>query len=413
MNELQTSSDWKYRHRWATPTLVEHLESFPVVVISGMRQTGKSTLLRHEEPFRGYDSFDLDDMETRRRFRQDPGLPWVGRERVIVDEVHQVPELLPALKAHVDRHPGFRAVLSGSANLLMMRDVSESLAGRAVYLDLMPFGVGEWLEMPGPSILEDLLSGRAPSAQPSVVRESAPEIARGLLPPARLHPRPEVWWDAYVRTYLERDLRDLSHVSSLPDFRRLMELLALHSGQVQKETELARHLAISQPTVHRWTNLLEISNVLIRIPVFAVNRGKRLTKRPKGYLADPGLASFLCGLYSADKVEQSREYGALFETLVLHHLRLLASRMSPPARVFHWRTSDGKEVDFVVTHGRRSLAIECKATARPRESHAKHLRLFKRLHPECSVGVVIHAGSQAEPLGRGLFTLPWTTLAGF
>ncbi len=377
-----------------------------------MRQTGKSTLLRHERPFAAFDSFDLDDMETRRRFQQDPGLPWEGRERVIVDEVHQVPELLPALKAHVDRNPAFRAVLSGSANLLMMRDVSESLAGRAVYLDLMPFGVGEWREAPAPSILEDLLSGSGPSHIPATPGDPAADIARGLLPPARLHPHPGVWWDAYVRTYLERDLRDLSNVSSLPDFRRLMELLALHCGQVQKETEFARRLAISQPTVHRWINLLETSNVLVRVPAFAVNRGKRLTKRPKAYLADPGLASFLSGLYSADEVEQSREYGALFETLVLHHLRLLASLMSPPARVFHWRTSDGKEVDFVVTHGRRSLAIECKATTRPRESHARHLRLFRNLHPECAAGVVIHAGSQAEPIGRGLFALPWTVLAG-
>lgn len=383
-----------------------------MVVISGMRQTGKTTLLRHEQPFADFDSHDLDDMETRRRFQQDPGLPWAGRERVIVDEVHQVPALLPALKAHVDRHPDFRAVLSGSANLLMMRDISESLAGRAAYVDLTPFSVGEWRERPAPSILEDLLSGSGPADHPETQRAPAPDIARGLLPPALLHSQPEVWWDAYVRTYLERDLRDLSSVSSLPDFRRLMELLALHGGHVQMETELARRLAISQPTVHRWANLLETSHVLVRVPAFAVNRGKRLTKRPKGYLADPGLAAFLCGLYTADDVENSREYGALFETLVLHHLRLLASLMSPPARIFHWRTSDGKEVDFVVTHGRRSVAIECKATVRPREAHARHLRLFRDLHPDCAVGVVIHAGADTETLGNGLLALPWTALTG-
>lgn len=377
-----------------------------------MRQTGKSTLLRHAEPFREFDAFDLDDMETRRRFIEDPGLPWEGRERVIVDEVHQVPELLPALKAHVDRHPGFRAVLSGSANLLLMRDVSESLAGRAVYLDLAPFAVGEWLEKPEPRILESLLSGTAPAEEPSAARNPDLDIHRGLLPPARLHPNPEIWWDAYVRTYLERDLRDLSNVSSLPDFRRLMELLALHSGQVHKDTEFARRLAISQPTVHRWTNLLETSNVLVRIPVYSANRGKRLTKRPKAFLADPGLASFLCGLYSADEVHDSRERGSLFETLVLHHLRLLASLMSPPARVFHWRTSDGKEVDFVIAHGRRLVAIECKATTRPREADARHLRLFMSLHPECAAGIVVHAGHTTQTLGRGLYAVPWTALAG-
>ena len=412
MNRLQTDAEWIYHPRWATRLLVERLESFPVVVVSGLRQAGKSTLLEHAEPFSDFDSFDLDDMETRRRFQRDPDLPWVDRERVIVDEVHQVPDLLPALKAHVDRHPNFRAVLSGSANLLMMRDVSESLAGRAAYLDLGPSSVGEWQEAPEPTLLDDLLSGSIPTDSPGKPRNPAPDIARGLLPPARLHPHPEIWWDAYVRTYLERDLRDLSAVSSLPEFRRLMELLALHGGQVQKDTEFARRLAISQPTVHRWTNLLETSHVLARIPAFAVNRGKRLTKRPKGYLADPGLAAFLCGLYSADDVEHSREYGALFETLVLHHLRVLASLMSPPARVFHWRTSDGKEVDFVVTHGRRSVAIECKATIRPREHHAAHLQLFRSLHPECAAGIVIHTGRHTEALGNGIVALPWTALAG-
>ena len=412
MNGLQSSGEWKFRARWATASLTERLAAFPVVVVSGMRQTGKSTLLRHETPFAEYDTFDLDDMEVRRRFQQDPGLPWLDRDRVIIDEVHQVPALLPALKAHVDRHPGFRAVLSGSANLLMMRDVSESLAGRAAYLDLAGFAPGEWEEHPRPRILEDLLSGSLPDEAPDTARPPTPDIARGLLPPALLQPNPTVWWDAYVRTYLERDLRDLSVVSSLPDFRRLMELMALHGAQIFNETELARRLGISQPTVHRWANLLETSHVLVRIPAYAVNRGKRLTKRPKAFLADPGLAAFLCGLYSADDVEGSREYGALFETLVLHNLRLLASLMTPPARVFHWRTSDGKEVDFVITHGRRSVAIECKTTNRPREAQAKHLRLFRELHPECAAGVLIHTGTKVEKLGQDLAAVPWTVLAG-
>ena len=412
MNENQTQRKWKYRNRWATRLLAERIDQFPVAVVTGVRQAGKSTLLRNEEPFRSFMAFDLDDLETRRRFRLDPSLPWVGQQRVFVDEVHQVPELLPSLKAHVDQNPGFRAILSGSANLLMLKDVSESLAGRAAYLDLLPFAVGEWEEGTRPLVMEKLLLGEVATGAAQIARQPADEIARGLLPPARIHRQPEVWWDAYVRTYLERDLRGLSNVSSLPDYRRLMEMLALNSGQVLRETEISRRLAISQPTVHRWANLLEISHILVRVPAYATNRGKRLTKRPKIYMADPGLAAFLCGLYSADDVVNSREYGALFENLVLHHLRVLASMMSPAARVFHWRTSDGKEVDFIVTHGRRMLAIECKATTRPRAGHAKHLRLFKSLHPECAFGVVVHTGNQIEQLGDDIVALPWTVLAG-
>ena len=383
-----------------------------MTVVTGVRQAGKSTLLRHEEPFASSDIYDLDDMETRRRFQLDPSLPWADSALVVVDEVHQVPELLPALKSHVDRHPGFRAVLSGSANLLLFKDISESLAGRAAYLDLLPFGAGEWADDAEPELLSQLLDGTTPAIGSAATRDAAEEIARGFLPRARTHAQPEVWWDAYVRTYLERDLRDLSGVSSLPDFRRLMELLALRTGQVMRETELSRRLAVSQPTVHRWANLLEVSNLLVRVPAFAVNRGKRLTKRAKLYLADPGLAAFLCGLYSGEEVGSSRELGALFENLVFHHLRLLASLASPAARVCHWRTSDGKEVDFVVTHGRRMLAVECKASSTPRASHARHLRLFKRLHPECALGLVVHTGDRIEHLGDGIIALPWTALAG-
>jgi uncharacterized protein len=412
VNGLQNQCEWKYRSRWSAALLAERVEAFPVVVLSGMRQAGKSTLLARENPFSEFESFDLDDMETRRRFARDPGLPWASGERVIVDEVHQVPELLPALKSKVDRDPRFRALLSGSANLLLMRDVSESLAGRAAYLDLWSFAVGEWEEAPMPAILDRLLSGSLPGSADVPGRAPALEIARGLLPPARLHARPDVWWDAYVRTYLERDLRDLSSLSSLPDFRRFMEMMALRVGQVVNETELSSRLAVSQPTVHRWANVLETSHVLVRVPAYAVNRGKRLTKRPKCYLADPGLSAFLIGLYSADDVATSREYGVLFENLVLHHLRILASLLSPPARVFHWRTSDAKEVDFVVTHGRRSVAVECKATSRPQEAHARHLRLFRRLHPECAAGVVIHCGDRVEHLGEGIVAIPWTMLAG-
>jgi hypothetical protein len=413
MNDLQTNPEWSFKNRWVGSLLQSRIQQFPAVIVTGPRQVGKSTLLRHQQPFRSMQHFDLDDMELRRRVELDPTLPWHASNRIIIDEVHRVPDVLPALKAEIDRRQGeIRVVLSGSADLLMLRDVSESLAGRASYVHLHPFAVGEWEGDAAPDIVDLLLERRDPGRVNAVARDPSTQIHRGLLAPARTHSDPVAWWDAYVRTYLERDLRDLSSIQSLPDFRRVMELLAVRSGAVLHETEISRQAAVSQPTVHRWVNLLEVCNLVTRVPAHAVNRGKRVARRPRLYWTDPGLAAFLAGLYSPDEVADSRELGALFETLVLHHLRVLASLMTPPARLMHWRTSDGKEVDFVLQHGRRLLAFECKCTQRPRADHARHLRLFARLHPECVRAAVVHAGTAIEDMGEGILALPWTALAG-
>jgi len=404
---------WHYRPRWAASLLQQRLASFPVVAITGPRQVGKSTLLRHERPTSAFHYLDLDDLELRARVQRDLWLPWEGHDRVVVDEVHRIPQLLTALKAEVDRRSrDLRVVISGSANLLLMRQISESLAGRAAYLDLLPVAVGEWEGAPPPDVLSRLLDGVAPEEATAPCRAPAHEILRGLLPPARGLDRPEVWWDAYVRTYLERDLRDLTQVQSLPDFRRVMQLLALRNAQVVNETEVASAASVSQPTVHRWVGLLEVSQLLVRLPAFAVKRGKRLMKRPKYHMVDPGLAALLCGLFSASDVEAAPEYGALFETLVLSQVRVLASLLSPPAALFHWRTSEGKEVDLVVTRGRRMTAIECKCSRRARSADVSHLRLFRSLHPACKLGVLVYAGSRIQHMGDGIVALPWTVLAG-
>jgi predicted AAA+ superfamily ATPase len=171
-------------------------------------------------------------------------------------------------------------------------------------------------------------------------------------------------------------------------------------------------VGLSQPTIHRWLKLLEVSQLLIRLPAFASNRGKRLIKRPKYHLADPGLAAHLCGLLSAEEVGAAREYGSLFETLVFTQLRVLASLLGPPAALHHWRTSDGKEVDLVVTRGRKMAAFDCRSSLRARTADTNHLRQFRALHPECKVGVLVYAGREIQHLGDGIVALPWTVLAG-
>ena len=220
------------------------------------------------------------------------------------------------------------------------------------------------------------------------------------------------WWEGYVTTYLERDLRQLSRIDSLPDFRRLMAALALRCGQVLNQTEVARDTGISQPTIHRYVNLLETSCLLERLPAFTVNRTRRLIKSPKVIWNDPGLASFLAGHYDSESLKSSREAGGIFEAMVYLHLNSLAQLLTPRPRIFYWRTTTGKEVDFVLEWGRKLLAVEVKLSNKPRFSDIATLRLFMEEYPETSAGILVYAGNEVRIMHEKIAAVPWFLLGG-
>lgn len=274
--------------------------------------------------------------------------------------------------------------------------------------------LGEWQEDKPSRIVENLLAGNLP-AEGSVPDRAEPLqlILRGFMPALlRLTGKQDIldWWSGYVSTYLERDLRALSQISSLPDFRRVMELAALRTGQLMNQSEVSRDSGVSQPTVHRYLNLLEASFLIHRVPAFARNRGKRLIKSAKLYWTDSALAAFLAGHYDEAGLRTSREVGGLFENLVLQQLQVSASLMSPQARIHYWRTAAGQEVDFVLEWGRSLVAFECKLSDRPKFEDARFLNLFLSDYPECACGVVVHTGSNIARLGERVIALPWTTL---
>jgi len=417
MNDKHSDGELYYKRRWLAGSLRAAVKTSPVIVLSGARQVGKSTLLRFERPFNDWAYFTLDDFETAAVAATNPEALWASARRVIIDEVQKAPNLLSAIKSAVDAGRGdIHFVLSGSANLLLMQKVSESLAGRAVYFTLLPMTRGEENERPKPTWLAQAFSGRLPLAKKLDAGERPePLILRGMMP--RLISMPKRadqlrWWEGYVATYLERDLRQLSQVDSLIDFRRIMEALALRSGQILNQTEVSRDTAVSQPTVYRYINLLEASVVLTRVPAFTRNRTKRLIKSPKPYFVDPGLAAFLCGYFDQASLSSSREVGALFETLVLLHLRVACQLMTPSARIYHWRTVTGNEVDFVLEHGRKLIAIEVKMTSKPRFSDARSLRLFLDEHPEATTAFLVHTGTEIVYLDEKIVAVPWQIIAG-
>ncbi len=395
------------------PTLQAHLSVMPAVVVTGARQTGKSTLVRELLPGI-WRYFTLDDLDTRDLARRDPQALVRHRDAVILDEIQREPRLLHAVKHAIDerRHTG-RFLLTGSASLLLMQQVSESLAGRASYLTLWPMTRREQLGFGTCGIWEELLA--TPDEQwPDLVRASPGEPAdwrswatRGGFPTPALQLSTQaernIWFDGYVRTYLERDLLELSAVASLPDFRRLMRATCLRLGATSNQTDLGRDVALPQATVHRYLNLLETSHLLVRVPAYSVNRTKRLIKSPKLYWSDVGLALYLA--------QQHEPTGACLENLVLSDLLAWRETRSQPTEVFYWRTASGAEVDFVVETPNGLLPIEIKASARPRLGDARHLRLFRAEYDgQCRPGLLIGGGDNVEWLAPDVLAVPWWRL---
>jgi hypothetical protein len=220
------------------------------------------------------------------------------------------------------------------------------------------------------------------------------------------------WWDGYVTTYLERDLRQVAQIDALVDFRRLMELLALRSGQMLNQSGLARDAGLSQPTAHRYLNLLETTNLFERVPSFATNRTTRMLKSPKVFWNDTGMAVFLAGYFQEEELRKAREVGNFFESFVFHHLKVLAQLMSPPARLFNWRTQAGQEVDVILEYGRKVLAIEVKQTTRPGYGDTHGLKAFLMDHPDAVGGLLLHSGKEIRWLGERILAVPWPMMTG-
>jgi predicted AAA+ superfamily ATPase len=338
---------------------------------------------------------------------------------VVIDEVQKSTRVLDAVKAAVDSESyKHRFILSGSANLLLMKMVSESLAGRAVYFTLYPMNIGEINRHAPTGLLNMLFEGEFPKAGK---RASAPMVPlplmwKGFMPSLmRLETSAAIlrWWEGYVMTYLERDLRQLSQIDALPDFRRLMGALALRCGQILNQTEVARDTGISQPTVHRYINLLETTCLVERLPAFALNRTKRLIKSPKVIWSDPGLVSFLAGHYNPESLRSSREAGGIFETMVYLHLNALAQLLVPKPRLFYWRTTTGKEVDFILEWGRKLLAVEVKLSSKAKFSDVETLRLFLEEYPETSACILVYAGDEVKMMHEKIVAIPWFLLGGY
>ena len=414
MNENYSASEWKYKKRALKEVIAQVLKDFPVVVLSGARQVGKSTFLQEEFPEFKY--LSMDDFSVLEQAKIDPISLWKDVDKVIIDEAQKVPEIFSAVKFTVDRtRRKKKFILSGSSDLLLMKNITESLAGRAIYLEMYPLTIGEITEnftnfLNFKTLFEENLELNQLKQPLFIPKPIEYYLIKGFMPPLLYVESLQsaiLWWESYIKTYLERDLRDFARIESLIDFRKVMSSLAFRCANQINQTEIARDTDISQPTVYRYLNLLEITSIIRRIFPYFPARAKRIIKTPKVFFIDPALAVYLTGYSEEKMLQKAREKGTFFENLVFLHLKVNCAISLPKAELYFYRDTTGLEVDFVVEKGTKIVAFEAKLTNSPSLRDVKNLLKFLEKFPETLRGVVIHAGEEIKWLHSKILALPW------
>jgi predicted AAA+ superfamily ATPase len=383
-------------HRALTDDLLKAARSFAAVILTGPRRSGKTTLLRRVFPKASYHL--LEDPDTVARLRADPrSFMEEVRLPVILDEIQHVPEILNYVRARIDEAPRKTGqwLLTGSQEAPLMKGVTESMAGRAAVLQLLPFSLAE-------------------HAKVSVVRGGFPEV---IARPSAA----SLWFQSYIQTYLERDVRAISDIRDLATFRRFLSMVASRCGQMLNKTDLAAPLGVSVPTISQWLSILETTAQILVVPPFYENFGKRLVKSPKLHFVDSGLACHLLNINSERELSRSPFLGPLFEGFVASEIVKHQLNAGRRKEIYYFRDHQGLEIDLVVPTSDRALTlIEAKASRTVTPAMAEPLvRLRHAVSRYDVTSLVVHRrtssdaaldairpGVKAVPVDRFLSALP-------
>ena len=387
--------------------------TFPAMVVTGPRQSGKTTLLK--QAFAKTHRFvSLEDMDVRIRAKEDPrGFLEMNPPPVILDEIQYAPDLLSYVKTRIDeaRKPG-QWLLTGSQNFALMQGVTESLAGRAAVLSLLPFTLAERIgqgrrTFPVSRWLRQLsLEGESerktiPPIAEIILRGQYPEIASKKAVPRNL------WCSSYITTYLERDVRGLSHIGDLSQFEIFLKQCAIRTGQILNMSEIAKEIGVSVPTIRRWISVLETGYQVYLLYPYYRNLGKRLVKSPKIYFTDTALASHLLGLDSQKTLFHSPHFGHLFETFVVTDILKRFFHFGERPSMYYLRTRDGLEVDLVLELGSKLYLFEIKSAMTMFPKHSSSLSKISRQVRSVEKAFLVSQSTQDFRSSGGVYHLSW------
>lgn len=403
----------RYIQRWLEARLAEALKSHPVVVLTGPRQVGKSTLLENAGFLKDWRYLTLDDPDVLEQAKDDPkGLFWEGKP-TIIDEAQRCPELLVTIKYLVDKSERRRKfILSGSGNISLRQAPRETLAGRAKYLHLTGFGFRESRGLSVQGVLNELWADRKIKASTiSSNIDITHAVWRGSLPGVVLASNEKIAVErisGYIDTYIQRDIQDLVKIRHPQNFRRLMELLARATGWESVQEELSNACGESRVNISRYMSLLKDTNLLYELKGY-VAKGERAYKQSKYYWFDSGTACFLADIHSSADLRKPRVKGRYLENFILQQILSWASLQISAPEILYWKPkAGGEEVDFVVRSGDKAIGIEVKSSKDLTFSDTRPMREFLKSHPQVIKGIMVYGGSKIYPIATNIYAVPWT-----
>ncbi len=403
-----------YFKRNITSKLEKAVLRSPVILLTGARQTGKTTLIKHIGKNKNYSYVTFDDLRFLSAAKNDPIGFIQGLEKpVILDEVQRVPEIFLAIKHDVDENRELgRFILTGSANPLLIPRLGDSLAGRMEILELLPLSQGELLGLQE-SFIDTAFDKNHiyPLTKNALTKTDLyHKIIQGGYPLVQNmnDEGREAWFNSYITTILQRDVQDLANISGLSELPHLLKLLATRVGNLINVAELGRSTGISSTTLHRYITLLETVFLVVFQPPWHTNVGKRLTKSPKTYLVDTGLLSFLLDLRIDKAISDYRFIGSILENFIFNELQKQLTWNSMRIKLYHFRTVTGIEVDIILENQAGALVgIEIKNSETVTAHDFKGLQYLQAETGESFMkGIVLYNGSQVVPFGKDLYALP-------